>query len=73
MMMILVIVPPIVIVPACSAGKKRLLLLPHLVPHLLPHHRHQQPLATIGPHHDDHLPHPGHGHLQHGEGAASAG
>lgn len=50
-----------------SAGKERLLLLSHLVPHLLPHHRHQQSLAAIGPHHDDHRSHTGDGCLQYGE------
>lgn len=33
----------------------------------LSHHRHQQPLAAIGPHHDDHGSHTGDGCVQYGE------
>ena len=52
---------------ASSAGEEGLLLLLHLVPHFLPHHRHQQSLAAIGPHHDDHSSHTCDGGVQHGE------
>lgn len=52
---------------ASTAGREGVLLLCALAPGFLSHHCHQQPLAAIGPHHDDYGCHTGDGCVQYGE------